>query len=187
MPRDWTPEARKAFGERMKAAAAARKASVPVEVADTTALNPIATDVVAPTPVRAHLKAKPKPPEPELEKGKPFAAATLISRLQAIPLDAITYTDCGLLLNALSVASTSVANARRQRQEQLEAGSHRAHCTTCDRPIDISKAGGFQILTERDQFHMPINRYYCSQNCLLARNMPSHAKQTPKEKRENRA
>ena len=116
-----------------------------------------------------------------------FNAADLISRLNAIPLDTITHVDCGLLLNALSVASTAVANSRRQRQEQLEAGSHRAHCATCDRPIDISKAGGFQILTERDQFHMPINRYYCSQNCLLARNMPSHARMTPKEKKENRA
>src|SRR5882762_9238220 len=182
MPREWTIEQRKAFGEKMKQKRAAAKQA-------STAPNPIATDVIEPTPIRKPPPKPPRPtppPHPEPEP-KPADAAKLISQLEAIPLETITYADCGLLLNALSAASTAVALARRQRQEQLEAGTQRAPCKTCGRMIDISKAGGFQILTERDEFHMPRNSYYCSQNCVLARNMPSHAKQTSKEKKENRA
>jgi hypothetical protein len=98
----------------------------------------------------------------------------LIDALQSLPPDQLSYADCGLLLNALSSCSTAVALARRQKQESLAAGTHTAPCNTCGRPIDISKSGGFQILTERDEHFAPINRYYCSQNCLLAKNMPSH-------------
>ena len=185
MPRQWTPEQRKQLGERIRLAHAAKKASQET-VESETPLNPIADDVVDPTPAVAAAKPVRAAEKPVAQKTA-FSAADLISRLEAIPLDLITYPDCGLLLNALSAASTGVALARRQRQEQLEAGSQRAICKTCGRSIDISKSGGFQILTERDEHHMPTNRYYCSQNCLLARNMPSHARSTPREKRENRA
>ncbi|SRR6266403_2513084 len=183
MPRQWTPEARAALGARMREVHAARKAAKNGEVA--AALNPIATDVLP--PVIADKKvAKPK------IVSKPIPApvisvSELIHQLESVPLESVAYSDCGLLLNALSACSTAVALARRQKQEQLEAGTSRAPCKTCGRMIDISKAGGFQILTERDEFHMPRNSFYCSQNCLLARNMPSHARQTPREKKENRA
>jgi len=103
-----------------------------------------------------------------------FSPSALISELNHLPLDSLTFDDCGLLLNAFSVASTSVGKTRRERQEQMDAGTLRTPCNTCKRMIDISKSGGFQVLTERDEHHQPVNRYYCSQNCLLARNMPSH-------------
>jgi len=167
----------------MRVAQAAKKANGAVA----TFPNPIATDVVVPpiktaTTRRLQPRTTPIAPTPS-----DFSATSLIKKLEAIPLATVTYADCGLLLNALSAASTGVALARRQRQEQLEAGSQRATCKTCGRQIDISRSGGFQILTERDQHHMPCNSYYCSQNCLLARNMPSHARQTSREKKENRA
>lgn len=103
-----------------------------------------------------------------------LGVSTLVAELSSLPVDSISYDDCGTLLNALSAASTAIALARRQKQEQLAAGSHRAPCSTCGRMIDISKSGGFQILTERDEHWQPRNVYYCSQNCLLAKNMPSH-------------
>ena len=188
MPRQWTPEQRKELGERMRAARAAKKLQAAEEV-----VNPIANDVVAPTPVAVAPKPV-KPVEKPVTSGaksaphKPaFSAAHLIAQLEAIPLDQITYPDCGLLLNVLSATSTKVALARRQRQEQLEAGSHRAPCKTCGRIIDISKSGGFQILSGRDEHHMMVNFYYCSQACVFAQNMPSHARSTPREKRANQA
>jgi hypothetical protein len=183
MPRQWTPEQRAAFGEKMKAKRDAKRAnghSVEVE------LNPIATDVIKPTVGPRKLKL-PKLPTPEAPLPDRHYTTELIRELEAVPLDSINYADCGLLLNALNVCSTAVALARRSKQEQLEAGTHRMPCKTCGRMIDISKAGGFQILTERDQFHMPTNSYFCSQGCVLQRNMPSHQRQTPKEKRENQA
>ncbi len=182
MPRIWTPEQRLEFGQKMAAKRAAAKANTqPVA-------NPIATDVLPPVPVKRS-RAIPKPTSittKSIDKIS-YSASRLIRELESIPLDSVSYADCGLLLNALNVASTAVALARRQKQESLEAGTHRMPCKTCGRMIDISKAGGFQILTERDQFHMPQNSYYCSQNCLLARNMPSHARSTPREKKENQA
>lgn len=203
MARDWSPESRAAFGDRMRQVAATRKtrpkpangasATTTTEPAAATDVpNPIATDVVEPTPIRKPPKPRPPvpPPPPEPDPGEPppnYSTADLISRLESIPLATLPYADCGLLLNALSACSTAVALARRQKQEQLEAGTHRAPCKTCGRMIDISKAGGFQILTERDEFHMPRNSFYCSQSCVLARNMPSHAKQTSREKKENQA
>jgi hypothetical protein len=180
MPRTWTPEQRQELAERMRQAHAARQEARADNV------NPIANDVVIPPVAIAKPHRLQPAPSPAMPKSE-FSAESLIKQLEAIPLATVTYSDCGLLLNALSAASTGVALARRQRQEQLEAGSQRAICKTCGRTIDISKSGGFQILTERDEHHMPRNGYYCSQNCLLARNMPSHARQTPKEKRENRA
>lgn len=189
MPRQWTPEAKAAVGERMRQRWAERKAKATPQVSNETQLpNPIADDVLppAPKPVRKKHKSDivsvPPPSATELP-----VVTEIIDTLETIPLESISYSECGLLLNALSVCSTAVALARRQKQEQLEAGTSRAPCKTCGRMIDISKAGGFQILTERDEFHMPRNSFYCSQNCLLARNMPSHAKQTPRDKRENRA
>jgi hypothetical protein len=181
MPRIWTPEQRAAFGEKMAAKRAAKRAH------GNSAPNPIATDVL-PSPAKKP-RAIPRPtPIPTISVKKvEYKVTDLISDLESIPLPDVSYSDCGLLLNALNVCSTAVAQARRQKQESLDAGTHRAPCKTCGRMIDISKSGGFQILTERDQFHMPINSYYCSQNCLLARNMPSHAKSTSREKRENQA
>lgn len=181
MPRTWTPEQRKIQGEKMRATLAAKRAAQNIPP------NPIATDVVEPStpvPIKRLPSAK---PTPGASNSPQFSATSLIKQLESIPLDLVSYSDCGLLLNALSAASTGVALARRQRQEQLEAGTQRGTCKTCGRSIDISKSGGFQILTERDEFHMPMNSYYCSQNCLLARNMPSHAKSTPREKRVNQA
>jgi hypothetical protein len=182
MPRQWTPEQRKELGEKIRAAKAAKKLGV-----QTVVINPIADDLVTtPRPRSAILRRQVTTPAEG--PGEPDGLVNgLLTALVAIPLETISYDDCGRLLNAFSVASTSVAQARRQRQEQLEAGSHRAICKTCGRPIDISKSGGFQILTERDEHFMPINRYYCSQNCLLARNMPSHAKSTPRQKQVNQA
>jgi hypothetical protein len=178
MPRVWTPEQRVAFGEKMKAKRAAKRGEV---------ANPIATDVLPQPAKKPRVISKPAPTHTVLIAKVAYKVLDLINELESIPLTDVSYSDCGLLLNALNVCSTSVAQARRQKQESLDAGTHRAPCKTCGRMIDISKSGGFQILTERDQFHMPINSYYCSQNCLLARNMPSHAKSTPREKKENRA
>src|ERR1700757_2535065 len=171
MPRSWTEDQKKAFGEKMRALRAAKKArdlrAAEFHSDDEAQLNPVANDVVvAPIPRVRKMK-----PVEEVVKRASFTPQDLIHQLEKIPLDTITYPDCGLLLNALSVASTAVALARRQRQELMEAGTHRAPCKTCGRMIDISKSGGFQILTERDEHHMPQNSYYCSQNCLLARNM----------------
>jgi hypothetical protein len=183
MPRQWTEAERAAISEKMRAKWVERKAQKSAPP------NPIATDVVDPTPIRKP-KPRPKPtppPPPEPETPPDFSVPVLIEQLESIPLGSVSYSDCGLLLNSLSSCSTAVALARRQKQEQLEAGTSRAPCKTCGRMIDISKAGGFQILTERDEHHMPRNSFYCSQNCLLARNMPSHARQTPREKKENRA
>jgi hypothetical protein len=181
MPRSWTEDQKKAFGEKMRALRAAKRAAPQAEVE--TQLNPVANDVVvAPIP-----RARKMKPVEEVVKRASFTPQDLIHQLEKIPFDTITYPDCGILLNALSAASTAVALARRQRQEQMEAGTHRALCKTCGRMIDISKSGGFQILTERDEHHMPQNSYYCSQNCLLARNMPSHARSTPRQKQVNQA
>lgn len=188
MPRQWTTEARQQLGERMKALHAARREKKQLEatdpVAHTAPPNPIATDVIV-TP-----RPKPAPKRPAAEvvtPTSPVFVQSLITDLAAIPHETITFEECGSLLNALSKASTDVALTRRQRQEQLDAGTHRAPCKTCGRMIDISKPGGFQILTERDEHWMPRNSYYCSQNCLLARNMPSHAKSTPRQKLPNQA
>jgi hypothetical protein len=181
MPRSWTEDQKKAFGEKMRALRAAKKVAPAVEV--DAQLNPVADDIVV-APIPRVRKVKAPAVGPVLEKA--FTPTDLIYQLEHIPLDTVTYPDCGLLLNALSAASTAVALARRQRQEQMEAGTHRAACKTCGRMIDISKSGGFQILTERDEHHMPQNVYFCSQNCLLAKNMPSHARQTPRQKVENR-
>jgi hypothetical protein len=197
-PRDWSPEARAAFGAKMKAISAAKKSNGKPTPAPTPSpldldaaapvLNPISTDIVKhPPPERRAGHSKLVVKDHKIVAEKTFSVSDIIARLESIPLGDVAYADCGLLLNALNVASTAVALARRQKQEGLEAGSHRAPCKTCGRMIDISKSGGFQILTERDQFHMPQNSYYCSQNCLLARNMPSHARQTYREKKENQA
>ena len=190
MPRAWTPEQRAAFGERMRLA---RERASKAKPSNGQPANPISNDSViqVASPRKRGRPAKAQPVVTQLIPTKPignlYSIQTLLRDLEAIPLDAISYSDCGSLLNALSACSTAVALARRQKQEQLEAGSHRAPCKTCGRMIDISKPGGFQILTERDEHFMPRNNFYCSQNCLLARNMPSHARSTPREKKENQA
>jgi hypothetical protein len=203
MPRTWSPEQRQALADAQRkrweakrakpestdVASEASKVEQQLSGANAPQLNPIATDVL-PEKKQERRSApqglRPASP-PAIEELHQFSVASLVSELELIPLASVSYADCGTLLNALAVCSTAVALARRQKQEQLEAGTHRAPCKTCGRMIDISKPGGFQILTERDQFHMPMNSYYCSQNCLLARNMPSHSRQTPKEKRANQA
>jgi hypothetical protein len=187
MARQWTPEAKAEMAEKMKQRWADRKEKASQTATEVEAqLNPVANDVILP----AVTKKKPRP-IPPVHPPKPiepqFSVTSVVSQLESIPLGAVSYADCGTLLNALAAASTAVALARRQKQEQLEAGTHRAPCKTCGRMIDISKPGGFQILTERDEHHMPMNVFFCSQHCLLAKNMPSHAKQTPKQKMENRA
>jgi len=180
MATEWTLERRAQQSAKMKEAHAAKRDAAPSTAADPPApiVNPPTTDDVVPeaTPV-----PKPRRAKPDTVVGKAVpkeiwvdGVKTLILQLESLPLDRVSYADCGLLLNALSVASTALANARRQKQESLDAGTHRAPCKTCGRPIDISKSGGFQILTERDEHYQPRNVYYCSQNCLLARNMPSH-------------
>lgn len=180
MPTEWTPERRAQQSAKMKESHAARRntatavggagADLPLPV------NPPTTDDVVP-------ESAPTPPPSRARRSsissKPidniaFDIGPLVADIAALPLDAVSYADCGLLLNALSAASTLIATARRQKQESLDAGTHRAPCATCGRPIDISKSGGFQILTERDEHFQPRNVYYCSQNCLLAKNMPSH-------------
>jgi hypothetical protein len=141
--------------------------------------NPLPTDVVETEPAkkekREHHPKKasdnPPPPPPEAES---FDVGPLLSDLQSIHLESLTYDDCGLLLNALSSATTAIGTTRRQRQEQLAAGTPQAKCETCKKTIDISKSGGFQILTVRDEHFQPKNVYFCSQNCLLGRGMPSH-------------
>lgn len=189
MARTWTPEQRQELAERQKQRWAERKEkSEPVEAATEfeAQLNPIANDVLPPPSPKTR-RLTPAPPPVVTKLAPQFSVTAVIAQLESLPLSSVSYSDCGTLLNALAKCSTDVALARRQKQEQLEAGTHRAPCKTCGRQIDISKPGGFQILTERDQFHMPMNSYYCSQNCLLARNMPSHSRQTPKEKRVNQA
>lgn len=183
-PRVWTPEQRAELGAKIRAAKAAKAAQA---LPETSAPNPIANDIV--TAPKTRLVSRPKRSDlpPESLPDADSSVAAVLSALESLPLGTISYADCGNLLNALSASSTAIATARRQKQEQLEFGTHKAPCKTCGRIIDISKPGGFQILTERDEHFMPVNRYYCSQNCLLARNMPSHAKQTPREKRENQA
>ncbi|MBO0887660.1 hypothetical protein J2P12_01015 [Candidatus Bathyarchaeota archaeon] len=184
MPRTWTPEQRKELAERQKQRWAEKKSKPPAAAQELEQqLNPIANDVLPEKKQRLKPASPPPPPQPTAL----FSTATIISQLESIPLQSVSYADCGLLLNALSACSTKVALARRQKQEQLEAGTHRAPCKTCGRMIDISKSGGFQILTDYDDHRMMVNVYYCSQNCLLAKNMPSHARQTPKEKRANQA
>jgi hypothetical protein len=192
--KQWTPAEREAASARLLAARAARKTDAP-------APSPVPTSPAVPPADIVELPAHMRTPKPSRAKAAApsqhdsvtgvatapppaFTAADLVSSLNAIPLERLTYDDCGALINALSAATTAVALTRRQRQEQMDAGSPQARCynPTCGRKIDITKSGGFQILTERDEFHQPINRYYCSQNCLLARGMPSHARSTPKVK-----
>jgi hypothetical protein len=123
-------------------------------------------------------------PPPVIPPAPAFDVSSILSSLRDLPLESLSYEDCGHLLNAFSAASTSVAQTRRERQEQLQAAEHIAICynPNCRRKIDISKSGGFQIRTERDEHHQPVNRFYCSQNCLLYGTAPSHARQTPKTK-----
>jgi hypothetical protein len=182
MPRTWSPEQRAELAERQKARWAKKRTESAIP---TDQLNPVANEVLLePNSPPERLRPKRLEKVPLIPADSPL---DLIRQLENFAVDKATYQDCGLLLNALSAATTRIALARRQKQEQLEAGTHRAPCKTCGRMIDISKPGGFQILTERDEHFMPRNTYYCSQNCLLARNMPSHARSTPKEKKENRA
>ena len=43
------------------------------------------------------------------------------------------------------------------------------------RPVVVPRAVGHHEFV-RDEHFAPQNVYFCSQNCLLARGMPSHAK-----------
>jgi hypothetical protein len=182
-----TPEEKAAWAkkmhdakERRKAERAASPSTPPAPSApahpDSAACPEATVSVVesslpAPRHRPARLPRAPVAPPPPAE---PYDPSTLIDELTRLPLDAIAYDACGSLINACSSAIAALAAARTRKQEQHLAGTHTVPCTTCSRPIDITKSGGFQILTERDEHFQPTNRYYCSQNCLLARNMPSH-------------
>jgi hypothetical protein len=170
MPTEWTPERRAQQAEAMKKIHAAKRE----KAAPAPDINPPANDglVLPPPPLPRHARAAPA--DVVSTDAPTFDISLLIADLESLPIDQISYASCGSLLNALSAASTAIALRRRQAQEQLDAGTHRAPCATCGRLIDISKPGGFQILTERDEHFQPRNVYYCSQNCLLAKNMPSH-------------
>ena len=163
MPKEWTQERRDAQAKAMRERHAVRRN----QQADP---NPAANDDI----VREPSSSVRPPRSPHVAASAAFEVSFLVAELESMPIDSISYADCGTLLNALSAASTAVALRRRQAQEQLTAGTHKAPCNTCGTKIDISKPGGFQILTERDEHFQPVNRYYCSQNCLLAKNMPSH-------------
>jgi hypothetical protein len=184
MPKQWTPEERAAFGEKMRALKAAHAANPPAAVASPPVVNE-AVPVPPPRPRTTRDRgAKPKP-SPALPPQHPVGAnrvANLCGDLSSLPLEALSFEQCGQLINACSAAITALSTARRLKQEALDAGTHKAPCSNCGRMIDITKSGGFQILTVRDEYHQPKNVYFCSQNCLLARGMPSHAKQTPKQK-----
>jgi hypothetical protein len=147
--------------------------------------NPIADDglIEAPVPRRP---GRPRKSTPVEEIPRPADIQALLEMLGNLPdiLPQASYADCGHLINALSRATTDTVLARRQKQEQLEAGSQMAHCTTCGSKIDISKSGTFQMLTERDEFFQPINRFYCSANCVIAKNLPSLAKEREKARKK---
>ena len=175
----------------VRAKAAATRAANAAKKEDVNA-NPITDD--GPIQVAAPVRRgrPPKEKENHREQLEPEQsdriAPVIIGSLEELDLDELTYQETGELLNALSAASTKIAVARRLKQEQLEAGTHRAKCQTCGRWIDISKPGGFQILTMRDEHHMPQNVYFCSQVCLLSQNMPSHREQERiKKQKEGKA
>lgn len=190
MVKQWTPEERASQSAKMKASHAAKRGTEPPVPAapaddDEPSANPLPTDIIddpspsatPPTTPRAGRRSSPPArPAPAATAPPTFDISTLVSDLTSLPLEQLSYDDCGTLLNTLSAASTAVATARRLKQESLAAGTHRAPCTTCGRQIDISKPGGFQILTVRDEHWQPKNVYFCSQSCLLAQNMPSRAK-----------
>lgn len=164
-----TEEERKAWGAKMKAAREAKKNAVAL---DTSVLNePEPEEPIHVEEHRAVVKKTPHMVPPKVESSK-----ELIEKISAISVDEISYDECGQLINACSAAISALSIARTRKQEQLDAGTRRAPCTTCGTKIDITKSGGFQILTIRDEHFQPKNVYFCSQNCLLARNMPSHAK-----------
>lgn len=167
MLRQWTEAQKQARSEAYKKKAALKAASAPDPESDP---NPISDDIIeSPTRTSRPSSSSSSSPAPST-----FDPSLILSDLDNLPLESLSYDDCGLLLNSLSAATTKIGLTRRQRQEQLAAGAHRAPCQTCKRLIDISKAGGFQILTIRDGHFQPVNVYFCSQDCLLARNMPSH-------------
>ena len=151
--------------------------------------NPLPSiDSVIPDPVKPHKRMgrpplkRPDPVAPvAVSPAAPsFDATSLVEYINDIPLYQLTFDDCSLLLNTFSAASTLIATTRRERQEQLDAGTSQAPCATCKRPINITKSGGYQILTVRDEHFQVKNIYFCSQNCLLGRDMPSHrAKKLP--------
>jgi len=175
MPRQWTEAQKLARSEAYKKKALEAKAISPEAQADP---NPMPDDVVeSPTPLHSpRVKPQPHP--------STFNVSSVVSILESIPLESLTFEDCAPLINACSSTITAITATRRQRIEQMQAAEHVAICynPNCKKRIDISKSGGFQIRTERDELHMPVNRYYCSQNCLLYGAAPSHAKQTPKVK-----
>lgn len=185
MPTEWTPERRQQQSDAIKRRNAEKRSDAlaappPPPMPDpptddpNPAVNPdlVRSEPSAPRPARAARIAPTTKPMDTV----PYDVALLIADLSTLPLESIPYVSCGDLINACSAAITALSTARRLKQESLEAGTHKAPCSTCGRTIDISKPGGFQILTVRDEHFQPKNVYFCSQNCLLARNMPSHAK-----------
>lgn len=180
MTTDVKPDAttqEESFGQKMAAAKRAKKAAKsatpPAALLDP---DPVTSADVVPTSSRPAVRRPDVLSAPAALPAPPAEAdiTILVQELESVPLEALTYEQCGTLLNLLSQASTSIALCRRQRQEQLAAGTMTTPCETCKRPIDITKSGGFQILTIRDEHFQPRNVYFCSQNCLLGRGMPSH-------------
>jgi len=178
-----TEEEKKAWGQKMKLAREAKKNAVAIDSSglgdDPRPEEPIPVPDKIPAARRAHV---PKHIPLKIE-----AASSLIHELANIPIDEISFDDCGAIINACAAATQTLSAARTRKQEQLDAGTRRAPCTTCGRMIDITKSGGFQILTIRDEHFQPRNVYFCSQNCLLSRNMPSHAKAESERLKRQRA
>lgn len=176
-----TEEEKKAWGQKMKAAREAKKNAVAI---NTEGLSDFAPRPEEPIPV-----PESRPVARKTHSVVPAHVDTtksLIEHITSIPVDSISYDECGSLINACSAAIQSLSLARTRKQEQLEAGTHRAPCATCGKAIDITRSGGFQILTVRDEHFQPKNVYFCSQVCLLSKNMPSHAKAEAERLRKQR-
>lgn len=170
-----TREQRLANLKKGREAAAARRAAKANGGATTDSADLVPSPAPQRKPSRQHKRPAPPAPTPPSD----FSTSDFISAVGGIPIDSLTFDDCTSLMSALMAAYDSLGSARKQKREQLDAGSHIAHCTTCERPIDISKSGGFQCLTRRDKFFQPYNAYFCSQNCVIAEGMKGKMRPTP--------
>lgn len=171
--RVWTDEEKAAFSAKVKGMWAEKKAAKEVAVSANQAI-PLEGQEALIVPEKKKL-GRPRKATLEQANGQESPKfEELILTLKTLDTEAMTYEQTGELLNTLNAVTTLVGIARRRKLEALDESTHRRPCTTCGRMIDISKPGGFQILTERDEHFHSVNRYYCSVNCVLAKNMPSH-------------
>lgn len=177
-----TEEERKAWGQKMKSAREAKKNAVAINTEGLSDFSPRLEEPIH-VPEATTVVKKTHSPVPV----KVDTTTSLVDQITSIPVDSISYEECGTLINACSAAISALSLARTRKQEQLDAGTRRAPCATCGTQIDITKPGGFQILTVRDEHFQPKNVYFCSQVCLLSKNMPSHAKAESERLRKQRA